>query len=229
MTIKTTTVIIFDVNETLLDLEPLKQSVGKVLNDNDQLTSLWFTTMLQYSLVHTIIGDYQSFGQIGVAALIMVAKNNGIEVRDDLAQEAITQTMTQLPAHSDVISAISRFKKAGFKVVCLTNSSKSGVKAQLEFAGLTELFEKCFSVEDVKAFKPSAIVYKKILQELVIKPAEGLMVAAHPWDLAGANKVGLQTAFIQRVGTSFYPNIQKPDYSVKDLNVLVDLLVKDEL
>jgi FMN phosphatase YigB (HAD superfamily) len=42
-------VILFDVNETLLDLKLLKESVGKALGGRPELAPLWFTTLLQHS------------------------------------------------------------------------------------------------------------------------------------------------------------------------------------
>ncbi len=47
-------VIIFDVNETLLDLEAMRSSVGDVLGGRDDLLPYWFSTMLHYSLVDTL-------------------------------------------------------------------------------------------------------------------------------------------------------------------------------
>ena len=47
-------VLFFDVNETLLDLTVMKQSVGDALGGRSELLPLWFTTMLQYSLVSTV-------------------------------------------------------------------------------------------------------------------------------------------------------------------------------
>lgn len=67
-------VIIFDVNETLLDLAPLRSSVGQALQGREDLLPLWFSTMLHYSLVDTLSNDYHDFGQIGAAALMMFAE-----------------------------------------------------------------------------------------------------------------------------------------------------------
>ena len=43
-------VILFDVNETLLDLQHMKDGIGKLLGAGPDAARLWFTTMLQYSL-----------------------------------------------------------------------------------------------------------------------------------------------------------------------------------
>ena len=73
-------VLIFDVNETLLDLTSMRASIGKALGGREDLLPLWFSTMLHNSLVDTVTGDYHDFGQIGVASLAMVANNNNIKI-----------------------------------------------------------------------------------------------------------------------------------------------------
>ena len=98
-------VILFDVNETLLDLTPVKASVGTALGGRPELAPLWFTTLLQYSLVATVADQYLDFGEIGAACLRMVAKNHGIDLSEDAARSAVAP-MRSLPPHADVIPAL---------------------------------------------------------------------------------------------------------------------------
>ncbi len=210
-------ILIFDVNETLLDLTPLKASVGEALHGREDLLPLWFSTMLHYSLVETLSGEYHSFGEIGTAALMMVAETKGIELTYDRAKEAIVTPLRSLPPHADVIAGLRALKDDGFRIVSLTNSSAIGVETQFRNAGLIDLFETRYSVDSVKKFKPHPDTYRFVLKELGVQPEEVLMVAAHAWDLAGAKNVGLQTAFIARPGKTLYPNVAKPDYVVSDL------------
>lgn len=217
-------VIIFDVNETLLDLAPLRRSVGEALPGSEELLPLWFSTMLHYSLVETLTGQFHDFGEIGTAALMMVASSRGVELNEAVARQAIAGTITKLPAHADVVPALEALTAAGFRVVSLTNSSHAGMAAQFEYAGLTKYFERCFSVEDVRAYKPDSRPYRWVLEQLNILPEDALMVAAHAWDLAGAKAVGLQTAFVQRPGAAAYPLTARPDYVVEKLPQLVHLL-----
>jgi 2-haloacid dehalogenase len=219
-------VIIFDVNETLLDLAPLRKSVGKALQGREDLLSLWFSTMLHYSLVNTVTNNYQDFAQIGSAALNMVATNQGISLSNEAAKKAIIGSITKLPAHPDVIPSLTSLRNSGYHIVSLTNSSNAGVAAQFSYAGLTEFFERRFSVEDVRTFKPAPRPYQWVLEELNVKPEETLMVAAHAWDLIGAKAIGLQTAFIQRPGTTLYPETSRPDYVVDSLTELASILAK---
>ena len=217
-------VIIFDVNETLLDLETMRTSIGEALDGQEELTTLWFSTMLHRSLVTTVTGDYQDFGKIGVAALMMVAQNNDIEITEEQAVTAIKTPLLSLPAHPDVKAGLKALKEQGFKLVSLTNSSNKGVETQFKNAGLTDYFDKRMSIEDIKVYKPDLRAYAWALEQLNIKPEEALMVAAHGWDVAGAKAAGLQTAFVARPGKALYPLAQKPDYVVKDLSELVEIL-----
>ncbi len=82
-------VILFDVNETLLDLTPLKESVGNALGGRSELVQLWFTTLLQYSLATTVADKYFDFAEIGAACLRMVAKSHAGELSEDAAKKAI--------------------------------------------------------------------------------------------------------------------------------------------
>ncbi|EMI57495.1 haloacid dehalogenase, type II [Rhodopirellula sallentina SM41] len=224
---ETPKLLIFDVNETLLDLAPLKTSVGEALGGREDLLPFWFSTMLHYSLVETLSDQYHDFGEIGTAALLMVAESQGVELTEEEAKQAIVPTIRSLPPHPDVIEGIHRLKQAGYRVVSLTNSSSAGVEAQFRNAGLTELFERRYSVDAVGKFKPHPATYAHVLRDLDVKPGDAMMVAAHAWDLAGAKNAGLQTAFIKRPGKTLYPNASKPDMIVADLNELADQLAQN--
>ncbi len=217
-------VLIFDVNETLLDLAPLKASVADALDGRQELVPLWFSTLLHYSLVETLSGSYHDFGEIGIAALTMVAQTQGIEMDQHRARQAVVAPMLALPPHPDVAAGLKQLAEAGFRAVSLTNSSAEAAETQLRNAGLSELFEKRYSVERVKLYKPHPDTYRLVIDELGIKPEAALMVAAHAWDLAGAKAVGLQTAFIARPGRALYPGSPRPDYRVNDLPELLTRL-----
>ena len=197
-------VILFDVNETLLDLTTVKESVGKALGGRPELAPLWFTTLLQYSLVTTVADHYLDFGEIGAACLRMVAKNHGVELSEDDAKKAVAP-MRSLPPHPDVIPALGRLRDADCRLVTLTNSSKAAVADQMKHAGLTEFFEALLSVEDVGKYKPHADVYRWAAGRAGADVSECLLVAAHGWDVAGAAWAGMRTAFVARPGQQTFP------------------------
>ena len=155
-------VIIFDVNETLLDLAALKSSVGEALGGREDLLPLWFSTMLHYSLVETLSGTYHGFGEIGTAALMMVAEKQGIDMSYDDAKTAIVTPLRSLPPHPDVKSGLTVLAKDGYRIVSLTNSSAAGVETQFKNAGLTHFFEKRYTIESIKKYKPHPDTYQMV-------------------------------------------------------------------
>lgn len=218
-------VLFFDVNETLLDLTAMKTSVGNLLNGRSELLPLWFTTMLQYSLVSTVGRQYKDFGIIGAAALQMVAANNGIKVTEKEAQEAILGPIRSLPPHPEVKASLQSLKDAGYKLVSFTNSSNKGVQTQFENAGLIEYFEERLSIEDLGKFKPDLDAYDWAARKMGVNPSECLLVAAHGWDIAGAIWAGWRGAFISRPGAQLYPLAPKPEINEKDLALTAKKLI----
>ena len=217
-------VLFFDVNETLLDLNSMKKSIGAALGDRPELMPLWFTTMLQYSLVTTVANQYQDFGTIGAAALIMVAHKNGINITDKQAKDAVAAILT-LPAHPEVKETLLLLKKEGFKLVAFTNSSNKAVETQLKYAGIHGLFDDVLSIEDVGKFKPHVDTYNWAARKMGLKPNECMLIAAHGWDVAGANWAGWQTAFVSRPGQQLFPLANLPEINEENILLVAQKLI----
>ena len=218
-------VLFFDVNETLLDLTVMKKSVGDALGGRSDLLPLWFTTMLQYSLVTTVGRQYEAFGVIGAAALQMVAANNGISLTEEEAKEAILPPLRSIPAHPEVKEALQQLKDAGYKLVSFTNSSNIGVETQFKNAGLLDYFEERLSIEDMGKFKPHTDAYDWAARKMGVQPNECMLVAAHGWDIAGAIWAGWRGAFISRPGAQLYPLAPKPEINESDLTLVSKQLI----
>ncbi|SHG51288.1 2-haloacid dehalogenase [Salegentibacter echinorum] len=217
-------VLFFDVNETLLDLTKMKDSVRKALNGKEDLLPLWFTTMLHYSLVETAANQYRDFGEIGAASLIMVAANNNIQLSMEKAKEAIAP-ITSLPPHPEVKNALQRLKDDGYRLVSLTNSSNAGVKKQFTNAGLLDFFEERLSIEDIGKYKPHFDSYNWAARKMGIKPEEAMLIAAHGWDVAGAIWAGWRAAFISRPGQQKYPMAPETEISAPNLKLISEKLI----
>ena len=215
-------VLFFDVNETLLDLDPLKVSIGAVLPGPDSL-QLWFSTMLHYSLVMTVAGRKALLPEIGVAALRMLAEGRGIALSQQDAEAAV-RPITRLPAHPDVAPALERLRRAGRRMAALSNSSTTGLRAQLAYAGIARYFDAQFSVQDVGLYKPHPAVYHRAARQMRVEPGQAMLVAAHGWDVAGAGWAGLRTAFVRRPGMAPFPLAGPPELVVRDLDELARCL-----
>src|SRR5260221_8025039 len=195
----------------------MKAVIGDALGSRPDLLPLWFSTMLQYSLVVTVADQYHHFGEVGASALLMVARNHGLSLSPETAKEAVSSILS-LPPHPDVRPALEELKRAGFRMVTLTNSSQGAVDAQIENANLTDLFEKRLSVEEVQMFKPHRHVYQWAARKMGFAPEECMLVAAHGGDVARARWAGWRGASIlrppaQRVPLAPVPEILEPNLS----------------
>lgn len=219
-------IIVFDVNETLLDVRALEPHFVRVFGDARVLRE-WFSTLLLYSEVATLAGPYADFPAIGRAALDMIATSRGVQMPDG-ERDRILGSMLALPAHPEAPAGLRRLRDAGLRLVALTNSSPTAVDAQLRNAGLATFFERAFSVESVRRFKPAPEPYQFVAKELGVETGGLRMVAAHAWDIVGAMRAGCAAAFVARPGKVLYPLAPPPDIVGPDLRVVADQIVTAE-
>ncbi|HKK46408.1 MAG TPA: haloacid dehalogenase type II [Balneolaceae bacterium] len=215
--------LIFDLNETLLDLSEVRQSVAGVLQGGDEIVSLWFETMLHYSLVANASDNYRNFSDIGAAALIMLAENRNIDMDMDRARDALAP-IRRTPPHPDVPPALEYLNDEGYRLAILTNSPREGMEAQLSNAGIEMHFELHLNVEDIGIYKPNRHVYRWAARQLGVAPGDCLFVAAHGWDVAGAMASEMEAAFLDRPGQNLYPLAANPAYVEPDLEQLASKL-----
>jgi len=215
--------IVFDVNETLLDLKSLDPHFERIFGSASVRTS-WFGQVLRNSLVATVTGLYEDFGKIAASALTMTAQLHEVKLSEEDRAE-IMAGIQSLPPHPDVREGLERLSSTGFRLFTLTNSPPRVVEAQLQNAGLAGFFEKSFSVDAIQRFKPDAEVYRMTAKELGVTADEVRLVAAHDWDVAGALLAGCAAAFIARPGHVLNPAMPQPDIIGKDLVEVADKII----
>ena len=209
-------VILFDVNETLLDMSKLKNALIKAFN-NKAAFNQWFGLLLQYSLVDTVTNHYHDFRTIADAALDMTANMLQERTLKSAEKHKLLALMTELPAHKDVPEGLKMLTKAGYSLVALTNSTRSVLDEQLRYADIIHYFEQGLSVDDQRRYKPQLDVYHTAARQAGAEPASAILIAAHGWDIAGALHAGLSAGFIARKGQTLYPLAPSPTYQGKTL------------
>jgi 2-haloacid dehalogenase len=219
-------VIVCDVNETLLDVAALEPDFKDVFGDARVLQD-WFATVLLYSEVATLAGPYTDFASIAGAALDMTATARNVTMSPE-NRTRILQGMLKLPAHSDVRDGLQIMRDAGLRLVTLTNSAPAAVQQQLANAGLTSLFERSFSVDTVRRFKPAPEAYRSVAETLKVPIGQLRLVAAHAWDVVGALRAGCAAAFVARPGKVLYPLGPTPDIVGPDLKQVAQQIVAAE-
>ncbi len=217
-------VLLFDVNETLLDVKALGSAFSATFGDSELLPE-WFGLLLRYSLEVSVTGDYRSFDELAVAAL-MTAANRAEKPIDHDEAAGLVDAMSQLPAHPDVADGLAALSAYGFRLATLTNSRLEVAHQQLESAGLTSHFDKVMSVESVKRFKPHADTYRYAAEQLDVPIGAITMVAAHDWDVNGALLAGANAAFIERPGAARAAHDRIPELVAPDIGALATLLTQ---
>ncbi|MEV6872652.1 haloacid dehalogenase type II [Amycolatopsis sp. NPDC051128] len=207
---------VFDVNETLLDLAALDATMGGAA-----LRREWFDLVIHTALTVTASGGYRDFAGIAGQAAAEVAARHG---REPVDVAAIGAGLRSLPAHPDVEAGLAKLREAGHDVVALTNSPLATAEAQLLNAGLATQFDRIFSAEQVGRLKPAPEPYHQVLDAYSLEPGDAVMIAAHDWDIAGAQAAGLRTALLTRPGVRPLPGSPAPTYTASTLPELAELL-----
>jgi 2-haloacid dehalogenase len=189
--------IVFDVNETLLDLDTMRPIFERIFKDPNAVR-LWFQTLIVYSEALTLASFYVPFTDIGAAVLEMVAKTRGVTVSADDKRE-LTDRFATMPAHPEVPAALELLRGAGFRLFTLTDNLLEIQTRQLEHAGIANLFERRFSVDqEVKHHKPAPEAYAYVELQLGVAPPDLMLIACHTWDTIGALGAGWHAALIKR-------------------------------
>ena len=220
-------VLIFDVNETLLDIESMNPLFKRVFGDERVLRE-WLGHLFLYSMTLTLSGLYKDFFSLGQGVFEMVGAIHRVEVQP-ADVEALKEGILTMPAHADVKKGLKQLKGAGFRMVTLTNSPPNkGGKTPLENAGLADFFERQFSVEAARACKPAQVLYHMVAQELEVPPSACCMVAAHVWDTIGAQSAGMAAGLLTRPGNAplLVPGLPQPNVVAPDLPALAAKMIK---
>ncbi|WP_338697616.1 haloacid dehalogenase type II [Bradyrhizobium sp. 26S5] len=215
--------IVFDVNETLLDLRTVEPIFERIFGARIVMR-FWFANLVMYSLALSVSGSYVPFTDIGSAVMKMLADTQGIKI-DDADRKELTERFSTMPPYPEVPGALRKLRDAGFRLFTLTNNLVEVQARQLEHGGIAGYFERCFSVDSVKQYKPSPRTYAHVGQELGAAPSQLCMIACHTWDTLGAVAAGWEAALIRRVGNDVLPVGPQPQIIGDDLNDVADQLI----
>lgn len=212
-------VIVFDVNETLSDMSPMGERFSEV-GAPPELAKLWFSTLLRDGFALAASGDNGSFPAIGADVLRGLLTGADLNRPLDAAVGHVMDGMSGLGVHQDVPGGIRALGAAGFRLMTLSNGPARIAATLLTGAGIREAFESLLSVEDAPIWKPARGSYEYAAAVSGADPAGMLLVAVHPWDIHGAARAGLRTAWLNRTGGSYPGYFEAPDFTVTALTEL---------
>jgi len=210
-------IIVFDVNETLIDIEAIGPFFQKKFGDSKMVRE-WFNQLILYSNAITLSGYYQTFFTLGQGVLRMLGTIYGVSITDADVEE-LGASMLHMPAHGDVPEGLRLLKNAGFRLMTCTNSPIDKSGSPLENAGLAHFIERQFSVDSVRRFKPAQQVYHFLAETLEVPTSDICLVAAHTWDTVGAQSAGFSAGLVARKGNAPLPvkGLPQPQAVAPDL------------
>jgi 2-haloacid dehalogenase len=206
-------VYVFDVNETLSDLAPMGTRFAEV-GLPPTAAQLWFAALLRDGIGVAAAGGLVRFADAARGVLAPMLPG------DPDAVEHVMAGFQELPVHPDVPDGVRALRAAGHRLATLSNGATQVAAGLLGRAGVRDQFEALLSVEDAGAWKPARAAYLYAADRLRVRPAEATLVAVHPWDIDGAARAGLRTAWINRSGADYPAHLTSPERTVRTVGEL---------
>ena len=206
--------VIFDVNETMFSLD----TIGKKFESfglPKLSASIWFANILKEGFANSSIGNFQTFKKIAKNELERIFLKFKVKFYNNYPL-IIFKEFSKLKAHRDVIDSISLLKSKDITIVTLTNGSKENTIKLLKNNDLLSYISRCFSINEIKIWKPNKKTYTYVCKKMNVPPSKTLMIAAHAWDIHGAKKAGLKTGYITRYEKVLSKIYSKPDVVEND-------------
>lgn len=214
--------VIFDVNETLSDMSSVRAGFAHVgLAEHEAAT--WFASLLRDGLALTATGENPAFADLARESLTVLLDGRA-EADREAAVGHVLGVLGALPVHPDVPEGLRALEAQGRRVVTLSNGAASVAEGLLERAGVASHVERLLSVADAPAWKPDRRAYSYALDVCGVDADDAMLVAVHPWDVDGAHRAGLRTAWINRGGARYPSYFSAPDLEATSLPHLADLL-----
>jgi 2-haloacid dehalogenase len=196
---------LFDVRSVLTRCEETFPGYGATL------TTLWRLKQLEYSWQRSLMGRYEDFWQLTLDGLVYACQSLGLTYTQDQL-EYLTQTYLVLSPFPDVPPALDAL--GGVTCAILSNGTPSMLRSVVENAGLEAQFQHILSVDAVRTYKPSPVVYQLAETHLGLPRDRIMMVSSNCWDIAGAKAFGLQTCWLNRQNSPVDLLGVRPDWTI---------------
>ncbi|WP_028661617.1 haloacid dehalogenase type II [Saccharomonospora saliphila] len=213
--------VAFDVLETLLNLDPLRERLERI-GQPAQLLQPWFMRFQRDSMALTLSGDFGTFEAVARQALRTDTDHTATE--EDI--DYVLDGFGQLPAHPDAEPALRLLSEAGIRVGCLTVGSAQNTARFLEQAGLGRHVDQVITAEQAGIWKPAPSIYRVAAYELGTSPENMALVAVHAWDCHGAKRAGCLAGWCQRLEGRYGDVFTAPDVSGADLVQVAERLLQ---
>jgi 2-haloacid dehalogenase len=216
--------LVFDAYGTIFDVH----SVGRLAESHfpgkgAALSAAWRSKQLEYTWLRTLMGRYEDFNRVTLAALEWTLESLGIEA-EDAAKRALMDEYRKLAVFPEVPAALEKLSVAK-PLAILSNGYPEMLDAVVDHNGLRGRFRGgVLSVHPAKRFKPDPAVYRIAEEQLGVTRSLIGFVSSNGWDAAGAKSFGFKVFWVNRGGAPVERLGVRPDATVKSLDELASQL-----
>jgi 2-haloacid dehalogenase len=190
--------LVFDVFGTLVDW---RSSIAQAFResglagDAEELADDWRERLWPITTeVNQGKRPWGNFDELHLATLEDLLAERGLELPAE-ARRQLVAAWHKLDPWPDVRNGLEGLRRE--RIVGALSNGHAALLIDLARYGDLR-FDCLISAEMAQAYKPAPEVYLTAVRLLGAQPGEVMLVAAHPFDLNGARRAGLQTAFIDR-------------------------------
>jgi 2-haloacid dehalogenase len=214
-------VLAFDLYGTLVDPIAISGELGRVLGEADggETARLWRLKQLEYSFRLTAMGRYEDFGWVTSRALDFALASIGARLPDGQARRLV-ELYDHLEPFPDAVPALRALSGLGYELAVFSNGTPAMIGNCLANSGLGEFFGQRISVDEVRVFKPSPVVYDHAARRLSRPMGQVRLVTSNAFDCVGASAAGMRTAWVNRSAAPFDTIGAQPDLTVPALDRL---------
>jgi FMN hydrolase / 5-amino-6-(5-phospho-D-ribitylamino)uracil phosphatase len=220
--------ICFDLDNTLWDVYPVIVRAEKLLYDylSERYPSL-SQTMTQDSVREMRERVARQHPEMSHDFTLMRKQGlrehaHAVGLPETVADEAFAvfyRARNEVELYDDVMPALQRLGR-GRRLVSMSNGN-----ADLEMIGLKGVFEFHVAAREAGALKPDQRIYRKMLSNLGLEPAEVLHVGDDPVaDIEGARALGMTAVWVNRADEKWPSELLPPPHRVRNLTELAELV-----
>jgi 2-haloacid dehalogenase len=214
-------VLAFDLYGTLVDPIAIASELGHALGDSGGRAAAdrWRLKQLEYSFRLTAMGRYEDFRWVTARALDFALASVGARLPEGEAQRLV-ELYDHLQPFPDAAPALRALAGLGYELAVLSNGTPAMIASCLDNSGLGGFFGQRVSVDEVRAFKPSPVVYEHAARRLSRPAGQVRLVTSNAFDCVGASAAGMRTAWVNRSAVPFDTIGAQPDLTVPALDRL---------
>lgn len=214
---------VFDAYGTLFDVNAAAQRCAPELGPKWQpLSQIWRAKQLEYSWLLSLRGDFADFWHVTGQSLDYALA--AVEIDDPVMRSRLMELYFTLDAYPDAVATLTTLKATERRTAILSNGAKSMLVSSVKHAGIHDLVDHLFSVDDVEIYKPHPKVYQMAVDGLGVEPHKICFVSANAWDVSGAAHFGFRVVWINRFGARPELTPGRAEHEITSLAALPPLL-----